>query len=55
MRCTACQYDELNRQVSKDPPGADNTITTSYDKTGLVDWVTTNGTATFNHDTAGRL
>lgn len=43
-------YDELNRQLSKDPPGMSNTVTTTYDKTGLVDLVTTNGTATFNHD-----
>ena len=51
------QYDELNRQTVKDPPGVNNTITTTYDKTGLVDLVKTNGTAVFNHDydTAGRL
>ena len=54
---TAYLYDELNRQVSKDPPGASNTVTTSYDKTGLLNLVTVNGMAIFDHDydTAGRL
>ena len=54
---TAYLYDELNRQISKDPPGASNTVTTSYDKIGLLNLVTVNGTAVFDHDydTAGRL
>ena len=54
---TAYLYDELNIQISKDPPGASNTVTTRYDKTGLLNLVTVNGTAVFDHDydTAGRL